>query len=246
MKQISATELIRYKDYLVIDNENYKVVFSTAEEGKNFNRHTEDGRRTLDNLKNDFEIEEVLYLRQVHSHEVVIDDSISRDKIIEMEADAIISSSKNIAFGIFTADCVPIILVDEKNRVGAAIHSGWKGTFNSITKNTINKLKVRYGSETENIKAFIGAHIRDCCYEVSEELKEKFINEKQIDEDILFKGRNLNLEECILKDLREEGLQEDNIISLDMCTNCSKEIKLHSYRKSQGDYGRLFSFLILK
>lgn len=246
MKKISASELIRYKDYLVIDNENYKVIFSTAEEGKNFNRHTEDGRRTLDNLKNEFEIEEVLYLRQVHSHEVVIDDSRNRDKIIEMEADAIISSSKNIAFGIFTADCVPIILVDEKNRVGAAIHSGWKGTFNSITKNTINKLKAKYGSETENIKAFIGAHIRECCYEVSEELKEKFIKEKQIDEDILFKGRNLNLEECILKDLREEGLKEDNIISLDMCTNCSKEIKLHSYRKSEGDYGRLFSFLILK
>ena len=246
MKKIRPTELVKYKDYLVIDNENYKVVFSTAEEGKNFNRHTEDGIRTLKELKNEFEIEDVLYLRQVHSEYVVIDEDIDRDRIIEMEADAIISNSKNIALGVFTADCVPIILVDEKNKVGAAIHSGWKGTFNSITKKTIIKLKEKYGSDTGNIKAYIGAHIRECCYEVSEELKEKFINEKQIDEELLFKGRNLNLEECILKDLREEGLKEENIISLDMCTNCSKEIKLHSYRKSEGDYGRLFSFLILK
>lgn len=246
MKKIKTSELVRYKDYLVLDNENYKLVFSTAEEERNFNRHTEDGRRTLEELKNEFKIEDVLYLRQVHSDKVVVDEAKNRDKIIEMEADAIISDSKNIALGVFTADCVPIILVDEKNKVGAAIHSGWKGTFNSITKNAIIKLKERYGSETKNIKAFIGAHIRSCCYEVSEELKEKFVYEKQMDEDILFNGRNLNLEECILKDLREEGLKEDNIFSLNMCTYCSEEIKLHSYRKSDGDYGRLFSFIILK
>lgn len=246
MKRIGPTELIRYKDYLVIDNENYKVVFSTAEEGKNFNRHTDDGVRTLESLINEFKIEDVLYLRQVHSEEIVIDEDVCRNNIIQMEADAIISKTKNIAIGVFTADCVPIILIDEQNKVGAAIHSGWKGTFNSITKKTIIKLKEIYGKDTSNIKAYIGAHIRVCCYEVSEELKEKFINEKEIDKEILFNGRNLNLEECILKDLREEGIKEENIISLEMCTSCSKEIKLHSYRKSEGDYGRLFSFLILK
>ncbi|MFR5170729.1 MAG: laccase, partial [Clostridium paraputrificum] len=31
-----------------------------------------------------------------------------------------------------------------------------------------------------------------------------------------------------------------------LCTYCNEDIKLHSYRKSNGDYGRLFSFVILK
>ena len=246
MRKINISELTVYKDYLIFENENYKVVFSTAKQGKNFNRHTEDGRKTLDNLKNEFEVEEVLYLRQIHSDKIVSYKCQDKDEFIEMEADAIITKTKNVAAGVFTADCVPILLVDEKKKICAAIHSGWKGTFNSITKKTINKLKQEYKSDEGDIKVFIGAHIRKCCYEVSEELKEKFINEKQIDENKLFNQRNLSLEECILNDLREEGIDENNIISLNLCTNCTEEIKLHSYRKSKGDYGRLFSFIILK
>ena len=36
------------------------------------------------------------------------------------------------------------------------------------------------------------------------------------------------------------------IYTLNLCTYCNEDIKLHSYRKSNGDYGRLFSFVILK
>jgi YfiH family protein len=236
----------RFKDYLVYDSPKYKVVFSTAEDGKNFNRHTEDGQKTLEGLKDEFNVDDVLYLRQVHSDRVVIDNNIDRDKLLETEADSIITTKRNVATGVFTADCVPIILIDQKKMVCSAIHSGWKGTFNSITKKTIKSLKQNYGSDAKDIKVFIGAHIRKCCYEVSEELKEKFCLEKSIERDTLFNGRNLNLEACILQDLLEEGISEDNIISLNYCTNCSNEIKLHSYRNSNGDYGRLFSFIILK
>lgn len=52
-----------------------------------------------------------------------------------------------------------------------------------------------YGSNVKNIKAYIGPHIRQCCYEVSEELKEKFINKfNEIPCDKLFDGRNLSME----------------------------------------------------
>ena len=54
------------------------------------------------------------------------------------------------------------------------------------------------------------------------------------------------MEECILKDLRECGVGEDNIYSVNLCTYCCEDIKLHSYRKSNGDYSRMFSFVILK
>ena len=74
---------------------------------------------------------------------------------------------------------------------------------------------------------------------------EKFIEEKNIDKDLLFKGRNLSMEECILKDIRDSGIKEENIYSLPLCTHCTEEIKLHSYRKSKGLYGRMFSFVIL-
>ena len=68
---------------------------------------------------------------------------------------------------------------------------------------------------------------------------------KNINPEILFEKRNLNLEACIVQDLKESGLKDENINSLNLCTHCSEEIKLHSYRKSDGAYGRMFAFVIL-
>lgn len=247
MNKLDINSLKMHKDFIVIDNENIKVIFSTAEEGKSFNRHTKDGVNTLNSLKDEFKVEDVVYIRQIHSDFVYLYDGKDRENFIENEGDAIITKIKNTAIGVFTADCVPVILVDDKNNAVAAIHSGWKGTFKSITKETIEKMEKEFGTNPNNIKAYIGAHIRQCCYEVSEELKEKFINEKSnIDKEILFKGRNLNMEACILDDLRRMGVKEENINSLNLCTHCTDKIKLHSYRKSNGAYGRLFAFVIIK
>ena len=101
-------------------------------------------------------------------------------------------------------------------------------------------------TDYKDVKVYVGPHIRKCCYEVSQELKETFLEETGIPEDVLFDGRRLSLEECILKDIREIGVLEENIYTLNLCTYCNEDIRLHSYRKSNGDYGRLFSFVILK
>ena len=91
-------------------------------------------------------------------------------------------------------------MIDEEKEVIAAIHSGWKGTFESITLKTIEKMKLEFNSNESNIKAYIGPHIKKCCYEVSEELKFKFIDKKKtINKEELFDGNNLNLEACIYR-----------------------------------------------
>src|SRR3712207_7885382 len=45
------------------------------------------------------------------------------------------------SIGVFTADCVPILLVDKQNKAIAAVHSGWRGTVQDIDLNTIEELK---------------------------------------------------------------------------------------------------------
>lgn len=239
-------KLNRYKDFIIFNEEKYKVLFSTAENNRNFNRHTEDGVKTLQELKEEFNVDDVIYLRQIHSDIIYKYTGDNKKGFIENEGDAIITNVKNTAIGVFTADCVPVILVDTKKNVIAAIHSGWKGTFSSITAKTIDRLKEEYEVNPKDLKAYIGPHIRQCCYEVSNELKEKFIKEKDICEDKLFSGRNLSMEQCIIKDLNDKGVKSQNIILLGLCTYCRKDIKLYSYRRSNGDYGRLFSFIILK
>lgn len=238
-------EILREEDYLVINLDRINIVFTTAEKDRSFNRHTADGVKELNQIRNDFNVDEVVYLRQIHS-DYIFKYNGNREQFIENEGDAIITNLDNVAIGVFTADCVPVIIIDEEEGVIAAIHSGWKGTFNSIAKKTIENMCSGYGCKPKNIKVFIGAHIRQCCYEISEELKSDFIDQKNIAEDKLFKGRNLNMEECILEDLRQSGITKDNIFSLNLCTHCSEDVKLFSYRKSEGTYGRLFSFVYMK
>ncbi|MEG0296098.1 MAG: peptidoglycan editing factor PgeF [Clostridium sp.] len=235
----------KFKDFIVINCDGIDVVFSTAENGRSFNRHTEDGVTELHSIKDDFNVDEVAYLRQIHS-DYIYNYTGNNDEFIENEGDALFTNVKNTAIGVFTADCVPVIIVDEKTGVIGAAHSGWKGTLNSITLKTLNDMKEKYDISPENTKVFIGPHIRQCCYEVSEELKAQFINKKDIDENVLFDGRNLNMESCIIKDAKEFGIKKENIKSLELCTYCTEKEKLFSYRKSNGTYGRLFAFAYIK
>lgn len=245
MNSIHIENFERKRDLLVLDNDKSEVVFSTAEENRSFNRNTEEGICALESIKKDFNVDEVIYIKQIHSDKVLNYDG--QIDFIENEGDAIITNKRNVAVGVFTADCVPVIAINEVDGVIGAIHSGWRGTFDSITKKTLNKMTDLFKVDHKNTKIYIGAHIRKCCYEVSEDLKEKFIKEKNdISEYILFNNRNLSLKECIIKDALDSGVLENNIYDFDSCTYCEDKIKLHSYRKSNGSYGRLFSFALLK
>ena len=50
MKKISKKELSIKKDFIVFDNANTKVVFTTASDNKSYNRNTEDGVENLQSL----------------------------------------------------------------------------------------------------------------------------------------------------------------------------------------------------
>ena len=157
--------------------------------------------------------------------------------------DGLILTNSNDAVYLRFADCTPLIFYDTVQKIAAVTHAGWRGTAQKIGVKTIEKMQ----SNPTNVIALIGPAISMCCYEVSEELKEKFIKEKNnILESELFNGRNLSMEACILSDLKKCNIDDKNITILDECTYCSKGIKLHSYRRTNGDYGRLFSFIFTR
>lgn len=245
MISLYTRDLKKEKDFLIYELGKINIVFSTAENDRSFNRHKDFGVDNLNSIVKDFNLDNIQYLNQIHSDNVFVYNKINGD-IRSKEGDALITKEENTAIGVFTADCVPIIIADVKNNIIASIHSGWKGTFNSIVLKTLNKMQNDFNIDINETKVFIGPHIRQCCYEVSYELKESFIEKTKIEESKLFKDRNLSMEECILKDIREFGIKESNIYSLKLCTHCEEDIKLYSYRKSIGTYGRLFSFAFIK
>lgn len=244
MNKLTIKDFNVKEDYLIYKQDKFNIVFTTAENNRSFNRNTEEGIKNLNSIREDFDLEDVIYLKQVHS-DIVHKYEKGDKSLIDKEGDGLITNIENTAVGVFTADCVPIIIIDSNNNI-AAIHSGWKGTYNSIILKTLEKMRDEFNTDINTVKVFIGPHIRQCCYEVSPELKKKFLDKTKIKEEVLFKGRNLSLEECILKDIRSLNIKEDNIYVLDLCTHCESDIKLFSYRRSIGTYGRLFSFVFCK
>lgn len=237
--KVEEFEYLSYKS-----GERIEVVFFTARKNLSFNRRTEEGQKNLNKLKEWFNLEKVVYMNQIHSDIVHIFDN--SDDIINSEGDGLVTNNKNTAIGIFTADCVPILLTDETSNTIAAVHSGWRGTYENIVGKAIDTMVNKYNCNPQNIKAFIGPHNKECCYEVSEELIEKFKNLPLfMDKDINFK-RNLNLENCIKIQLLNKGLTSNKIISANQCTFCSKDLKLFSYRREEEKEGRMYSFVYIK
>jgi len=106
------------------------------------------------------------WLNQTHSTRcIAIDDESSRD------GDAAFTQDPERVLAIMTADCVPILICDREGREIAAIHAGWRGLLNGVIENTIQQLK----SSPSELMAWIGPCICATCYEVGDEVREKFI-----------------------------------------------------------------------
>src|SRR5258706_2876262 len=88
--------------------------------------------------------------------------------------DASVTKSPGLLLAVQAADCVPILLVDPKNRAVAAVHAGWRGTLASIVEETIGRMQMQFGSEAADLLAAIGPAIGGCCYEVGTEVAAAF------------------------------------------------------------------------
>lgn len=98
-----------------------------------------------------------------------------------MNTDAVYTTEKNILIGVFTADCVGILLVDETTPCIATIHSGWKGTAQAITDKTVKELIQKGLIHPECTKAFFSPSILFDSLEVGMEVVEQI---KQLDFDV--------------------------------------------------------------
>ena len=93
------------------------------------------------------------------------------------ETDALITNLKGVCIAIKTADCVPVLLYDPKQKVVAAVHAGWRGTVQNIVSLTINKMTAEFGTNPSDLFAGIGPSISPEVYEVGEEVWNQFAPE---------------------------------------------------------------------
>lgn len=181
--------------------------------------------------KKEFNLNNLTSNKQIHSDIVnIIDDSNIGSK---KEGDALITNIKDVPLLVFTADCVPIAIIDKKNKAIGAIHAGWRGTYSQIAKSTIELMNEKYNSNPNDLLCVIGPSIGPCCYEVSKELIEKFntILTNSNEKFYIIKENKYYLDLWKINEyiLKSAGVKSNNIINLNICTSCNSE-KFHSYR----------------
>lgn len=185
----------------------------------------------------------VIHPSQTHTNNVgvVISNSKSSDF---PDTDGIITNEKNKILSAVFADCNSIFLYDPVKNVIGDIHSGWRGTVSKIGEVAVNKMVSTYGCKPEDIICCLGPSIRQCHFEVDEDVKNIFIDSFH-DESIVKLGTvkegkqkyYVDSVEAIKESMRICGLKTKNIIDCGICTVCNCDI-LHSHRSEKDKAGR--------
>jgi len=105
---------------------------------------------------------DVVYAKQVHGTTLLRVPATQGER----EADALWTDELGRAVGVYTADCVPVLIAHESGRFVAAVHAGWRGSAARVAARSVRALVAATGCSPSELRAAIGPHIGPCCYEV--------------------------------------------------------------------------------
>ncbi len=158
--------------------------------------------------------------------------------------DALITKQPNLFVGVSVADCVPILVYDQKNKAVAAIHAGWKGTLFELVRLTLEAMQQRYNTHAHDCYAYVGTSIDETSFEVGPEVADQFAPEyKRVDE---FTQRIfINLRSANTKQLINFGIPTAQIAISSFSTVLNNE-DYFSHRLEKGQTGRFMVIIGMK
>lgn len=106
------------------------------------------------------------WLEQVHGVKVAMAKADGQART----ADACFTTEPGLACVVMTADCLPILVCDQKGTQVAAIHAGWR----SLAKGIIGRTLQKFTGPTTQLLAYLGPAISQSHFEVGVEVLEAF------------------------------------------------------------------------
>jgi len=246
--------------------------FSTRQDGNlGFTKHA--SRLTVERARDAFVKRltkgtwPLITLRQIHSDLIHCVTGVQGQPL---SGDGIITRTPGLLLAVQTADCIPVIVVDVKRRAVGVFHAGWRGTVKRIVEKGVGEMRRHFATHPRDIYAAIGPGVHNCCYQVGEEVRERFRSQfayadglfhetKESDEihqryPLLFltarapghseehfpKKIFLDLVEANRRQLLDAGVPPKQITASPLCTSCRTDL-LFSYRKEKEGAGRLMA-----
>lgn len=243
LEYLQFKKLLEYEDLthaysLGLEN-NFQITESN-DSGKYTEKETIDYKKLCDNIGSNYT--HLIKPNQHHTNSVKIVNSKEKNKpYFNMnkyyDTDGLITKQKNVMLATTNADCILLLFYDPVKKVIANTHSGWRGTVQRISVETVKKMKQDFNCNPQDIICCICPSIRKCHFEVDRDVKEIFKNEfkdlENINEIIEEKIQNKkwNIDTVLINKilLTREGLKQENIIDSKICSVCNSDL-IHSYR----------------
>lgn len=149
-------------------------------------------------------------------------------------ADAVLTRSKGLFFGILVADCVPLLLFAPNRGALALVHAGWRGIARNIHRRVLQAMREHFSVEPHEVYAGVGPAIGSCCFRVGEEVaaifraqgREAFLEQRKGSIFVDLKG-------IVVADLLREGVEMERLEVSPFCTSCEADL-FHSFRRDRG------------
>ena len=88
--------------------------------------------------------------------------------------DALVTDVPGVAISVRTADCIPVLLYDHVHKAIAAVHDGWRGTVQQLSRKVVDFMHCRYGTDASDLKAVIGPGIGPDSFQVGQDVVDEF------------------------------------------------------------------------
>ena len=188
----------------------------------------------------------LVLLHQVHSNKIFFISKKVKKKLI---GDGLLTKNKNLAIGILTADCCPILFYDPKKSIIGAVHAGWKGAFKNIGGKMVSEFKKK-GTKLEDLYVAIGPTISQNSYEVKKDFKYRFLKQKLSNRKFFKMKRNkiyFDLVGYIYNQMKKSGIKNIEIIKKDTFNPKNNFFSARrSLKNNFDDYGRNISIIMIK
>lgn len=197
----------------------------------------------------------LLMPHQVHLTEIAV---VGNDLNMDLEGyDALMTDVAGVCIGVSTADCIPVLLYDRRQRAVCAIHAGWRGTVKRIAAKAVARMTAVYGTQPQDVIAQIGPGIHLDSFEVGDEVYDAFAQEgfdmsliskrypaKDATPGASLSKWHIDLPQCNRLQLIETGIPAQQISVSEACT-FEQSDRFFSARKLGIQSGRIFTAIML-
>ena len=185
----------------------------------------------------------IVWLNQVHGRDVVV---VGEEFPAHTpRADALTSRLPDVTLVVRAADCVPLLIGDQKTGAVAAVHAGWRGTCARVAVAAIEAMTRAFGSQPTDLVVAIGPAIGPCCYEIGSDVVDAFAaagHERYLIDRWFLTPRERKMRLDVPGANRDQlvlaGVRAENIHASGLCTAMHLDV-LTSYRAEKEHAGRI-------